>query len=197
MIKVLTACGNRHKEFIDSCLSSTNNMDCVHILSIDEFDEGKGVVMNRMLSGVKDDDIVALLDADDTACEGWLDNVKYLKDYDLVYGNTLNYSPTTRELYRSRDFDKELFLKYNFIPYSGVIMKGWLAKQAPYPNIVHGADYYWWHLLLQYSDKFKYVDKIFCTRRTHTSYRSCNIPVYRKLRRLYREYKLHKMIDSI
>jgi len=197
-IKVLTACGLKHEKYLDSCKESVaaNSVPHEHLVAIG--DSMKGTMMNRLLKEVDDNDIVCLLDADDLADPNWLDNAKYLDHYDLIYGDTWNINKDgSGERYVSKEFNWEEFQHKNFIPYSGVMLVGWLAKEVPYPNLVHAADWYYWHQLLQHSVHFGYIDKVFTTRRMWTGYRRSNIPVYRKLRRLYREYKVKKLIKAI
>jgi len=197
-VKILTACSIEHKKYLKSCLRSTHNQNCIHYYEIDKRREGKGVLMNRLLESVNDNDIVGVLDADDMAAPNWIERIGLMKTFDLVYGDTMNIKANDDgQRYVSRDFDKELFRKINFIPYSGTLIKGWLAKSVEYPNLVHAADWLYWHRLLQHSDSFHYAPGIVSIRRTWTSHRKCNIPVYRKIRRLYRDYKVKQLINEI
>ena len=194
MIKILTACGIKHERYLESCINSVKDMDCEHIYEV--ADDTKAVIMNRLLKRVNNDDIVGVLDADDIAVYNWL-NVDF-RNYDLVYGNVLNKNENGTMILREGGvFDKELFKTTNLIPYSGTLLKGWLAKSEPYPDIPHGNDWLWWHRLLKHSDKFLYVPRICAIRRTWTSHKRCDIPVYRKVRRLYREYKVKEMIKQL
>lgn len=197
MIKVLTACTEKHLPYLDECKQSVARSRVAHTHIVSVGNESKATHMNRMLKSVSNDDIVAVMDADDKARPDWLENASFLGGFDLVYGDVVNNTHDSHETIFSMPFDKGVFKRKNFIPYSGVILKGWLAKSEPYPEIVHGNDWLWWWRLLQHSDRFLYVPQVFCIRKTWTSHKRCNIPVYRKIRRLYRDYKVKQKINVI
>lgn len=196
MIKILTACGIKHIDYLKTCLRSTESMDCEHIYEV--ADESKAAIMNRLLKRVKDTDIVGVLDADDMAVRDWLNAANNLNKYDLIYGDVINNDKNGAvNRVNGKRFNAEQFKTVNLIPYSGVLLRGWLAKSEPYPDISHGNDWLWWHRLLKHSDKFIYVPRICAVRRTWTSHKRCDIPVYRKVKRLYLEHKVKQLIKEI
>lgn len=193
MLRILTCCGIKHEKYLDSCKDSVKQIPHPHEHLVATGDETKAVLMNRLLKQVNDDDIVIVLDADDVFIGNPSKSIRKLDTRDLVYRDVVNMDEDGSEVYvKSRPFDKELFKKKNFIPYSGVAMKGWLAKSEPYPDLVHGNDWNFWWSLRQHSTDWTYVQGTFVRRRTWTSHKRCDIPVYRKLRRLWREYLVKK-----
>lgn len=201
MIRVITAYNGPHEKFLDDCKNSVDwysviRPDLVHEI---QFDWGKGQAwaIRKLLSRVNDYDIVCIMDADDMATTKMFSNIQLLDKYDLVYGDVINVDQQgNRTYYKAQPLDLKIFKKNNIIPVSGVVAKGWLLKREEYPDLFHGKDHLFWWKLLKHSDKFHYEPGVVAIRRTWTSYKRCDIPVYRKLRRLYYEFKLHQLIKK-
>lgn len=198
MIRVLTAYNDRHAKYIEGCRQSVKAVfdDCVHHVQYDN-NKGKAWAMNQMLTCVEDDDVVIVLDADDTLFGDVALAVASMREHDVIYGNVFEQRGLMVSLRESREFDYSLFKKKNFIPYSGTLVSGWIARRVKYPDIYHGNDWLWWHRIYQISDRFKYSGLIHCTRSIGTSYKDCKIPVYRKLKRLYYERQVKKLINEL
>jgi glycosyltransferase involved in cell wall biosynthesis len=194
-MKVLTAYNKQHEQFLQDCSASIPT-GAEHLV---QFDEGKGKAwaMNQLLKRVDDNDIVVFCDADDMLMP--LQESKFLLlRYDLVYGNAYEMDQLGNvTLRRSQPFDLELFKKQNFIPYSGVMTWGWLAKKVAYPDYFPVEDWIWWHQLYQHSGKFGYSGCVHSKRRVWTSNVARNVPVYSKITRLIRNYKAKQIIKSI
>lgn len=201
MLKIITVSSPDHIKFIDSCKYKVKNaadyanIDYEHLIKIDYLKEGQSVFRNILLKQINDNDIICFMDADDYPSHFLFKNIKYLQTYDIIYGNYKFIE--SQEIIKSNIFNKELFLKKNFIPFSGSLVRGNVAKQAIFNNIKHGNDWHYWHQLVVKGFKFKYINEIFSHRRELTSYKRSNIPVYRKLRRLYRNYKVKQMIKQL
>ena len=198
MIRVITPYNKPHQQFLDSCevsvIQASYKLDVRHEI---QFDWGKGQAwaIRRLLSRVNDDDIVCILDADDMAKSKMFKNIELLKDYDLVYGDVINMDKNGNgNVYEAQPMDLEVFKKKNIIPVSGVVAKGWLLKSEEYPDLFHGKDWLFFHRLLKHSDKFHYEPGVVAIRRTWTSYKRCDIPVYRKFRRLYYNEQVKRLI---
>lgn len=194
-VKIITACGIKHKQYMESCLKSTARLDCEHLYLIRDWSKHEQI--NELLKQVDDDDIVGLLDADDLAAPDWLNHVKLLDIYDLVYGDTLNIDKNyDTVLHKSLRFNPETIRKKCLIQYSGVLLNGWLAKSEAYPNFFGGEDWLWWSRLLRRSNKFHYTGEVHAFRRNYTSHIRRNIPIYSKFNRLYRDFKVRKIIRN-
>ncbi len=199
MIRIITPYNEPHAKFLSVCHSSVDRSFGTSSIAVHEaqFDNWKGQAwaMRKLLERVKDDDIVGILDADDMATPQMANNVKLLGEYDLVYGDVMNLDEKGHgKLYEAQPMDLEVFKKRNIIPVSGVVAKGWLLKSEEYPDLFHGKDWLWWWRLLKYSEKFHYEPGVVAVRRTWTSYKRCDIPVYRKLRRLYYNEQVKRLI---
>ena len=198
MIKILTACGNYHKPYLKSCSDSLKNIRFDHRHFVAVGDYPKHVHMDELSKHVSDNDIVIVLDADDLIINDIDESLRAMNGNDLVYRDVINENEDgSRETYVSQPFDMEDFRRINFIPYSGTMIKGWLFKKEVYPDLFHGNDWNFWWKLLQHTDKFKYVSGAIVKRRAWTSYKRCDIPVYRKLRRLYYQYQVKKQNETI
>lgn len=198
MLKILTACSAEHEQYLQSCKDSVASLKWQHEHLVSIGDSPKHVHMNRLLKEVNNDDIVLMLDADDLIIGDINESLRAIKHSDLVYRDVLNENEDgSLETYHSQPFDMEVFRHINFIPYSGTMLKGWLAKKADYPDLFHGNDWNYWWALLQYSDKFYHLKGTFVKRRAWTSYKRCDIPVYRKLRRLYYQRQVKKQNEII
>ena len=198
MIRVITPYNKPHEKYFTSCeasvIQTSYKLDVFHDI---QFDWGKGQAwaIRKLLSRVNDNDIVCILDADDMAKSKMFKNIELLKDYDLVYGDVINMDKNGNgNVYEAQPMDLEVFKKKNIIPVSGVVAKGWLLKSEEYPDLFHGKDWLFFHRLLKHSDKFHYEPGVVAIRRTWTSYKRCDIPVYRKLRRLYYNEQVKRLI---
>ena len=178
---VLTVAGEKHWEFEKRC----NVPKDIQHWFIKDNGSGKHHWLNTAISCFKDNAIVALLDADDIATPEMFNpkRLKYLEEYDLIYGDYERFGAKTG-VYKSREFDRELFKSENFIPYSTIITKAWLLKKELYPDEGKCSDWIYLHKLLKHTDKFKYVPGIVCKYDTSNSYFTSNIPVWRKIKRL-------------
>jgi len=196
MIIIITPYNDAHSIYLTDCINSVRqnfNEDVVHDI---QYDEGRGQAwaINKLLSRVNDKDIVGLLDADDMATPNMSLNVKFLDYYDVVYGDCMNMtSEDGGIIQRSQPMNFELFKKKNIIPASGTLIRGRIAKKGVYPDIFHGKDWHFWWSLTPYTKEFLYVEGITSQRRTWTSYKRCDIPVYRKLKRLYYDHQVKKL----
>lgn len=190
---VLTVAGEKHWEFYNRC-----NVPIEMHLFINDAGLGKHFWLNEAFHAFNDDTIVALLDADDIATPEMFnpERLKYLEEYDLIYGDYERFGAKTG-VYKSREFDKELFKSENFIPYSTVITKAWLLKKELYPDEGKCSDWIYWHKLLKHTDKFKYVPGIVCKYDTSNSYFTSNIPVWRKIKRLTENWIAKQKIKRI
>lgn len=193
MIRILTAYHKPHEKYLDGCIESVKksfNGCAVHDVQYD-WGRGKAWAMNTMFSRVKEDDIVGFLDADDFARPEMMWNLPEMILSDVVYGDVMNCDKNhSHEVFKSQEFDKDAFKERNFIPYSGTLVNGWLLKKVSYPDLYHGNDWNFWWSLTQYTDKFHYTGCTVAKRRTWTSYKRCNIPVYRKIKRLYYQWRV-------
>jgi hypothetical protein len=193
-MKVITAYNKQHEQYLESCQRSVR---CKHDIQFD-WGHGKAWAMNRLLERVDVNGTIVVLDADDTLNWNIIErNIALLDKYDVVYGDVVNFSMDGKEIYHSMPFCPKTFKKKNFIPFSGTVINGWLAKFEPYPDIFHGNDWLWWHLLLQHSSRFHYEPGIVANRRTWTSYKRCNLPVLRKIKRKYYDFKVRQKINEI
>lgn len=193
-IKVLTACGIKHEQYLDSCRDSVKMLGkgVEHIVKFG--DSPKHVLMNQALKEVNDEDIVIFLDADDYLNWGVEDSVEALEKYDLVYRDVENRDQHGEiKTYVSQPFDYDTFKKKNFIPFSGVMAKGWLVTKEDYPDNFPTEDWTYWHKLYKHSQRFGYVEGAFVTRRTWTSHVLRGIPIYSKIRRILRNRKARKI----
>jgi len=196
MIKILTVYNDAHEKYLDTCISSVQNVFGTEAEHLIQYDWGKGQAwaVNQLLYGILDCDIIGFLDADDMACSAMKENVKHIGEYYVVYGDVRNYfNENSYSTYISQPMDFELFKKRNIIPVSGTLVFGEIAKLGVYANIFHGKDWHFWWSLVPHTKRFLYVPGVVAERRTWTSYKKCDIPVYRKLRRLYYNNKVKKL----
>ena len=198
MIRVITPYNKPHEKYLTSCeasvIQASYKLDVFHDIQYD-WGKGQAWAIRRLLSRVNDDDIVCILDADDMAKSKMFKNIELLKVYDLVYGDVINMDKNGNgNVYEAQPMDLEVFKKKNIIPVSGVVAKGWLLKSEEYPDLFHGKDWLFFHRLLKHSDKFHYEPGVVAIRRTWTSYKRCDIPVYRKFRRLYYNEQVKRLI---
>ena len=199
---VLTAYGDKHKDLLDRCKKSLPD-DVIHSTQFD-WGNGKAWAMNNLIKNLNDDDIVFLIDADDMAYPEWFeaDRLALLKDYDLVYGDCLNATAITDQdvfgkYFWSRPFWTELLKRENYIPYSTVIVKGWLLKKVGYDDTPHVGDWMTWHKMLQHTNKFVYYPGVCCIRDTSTSYFDTGNKYVVWLKRKIRNYFAKRNIKKI
>ena len=199
-IKILTACGLKHTEYLSECIQSTMNF-AEHLYEIDNKQEGKAAIMDRLLRKVGNYDIVGVLDADDIATPEMFSEhrLNLLNRYDVVYGDIQNVDEQgNKSLHPGRPFDRSQLYRINIIPFSGVLINGWLAKLERYPIQKHVGDWLYWNALLKHSVKFRYEPGIVSIRKTWTSYYGgSKIPVYRKVKRLLRDHNARQIIKKI
>ena len=197
-IKILTAVGLKHTEFISDCVKSTIDF-AEHLYEIDHKGEGKAAIMDRLLRKVNKYDIVGMLDADDMATPEMFSQhrIDLLNRYDVVYGDLHNVDENgTVTVYSGQPFNRRELYRQNIIPFSGVLMNGWLAKREKYPTQRHVGDWLYWNSLIKHSVKFRYEPGIVAQRRTYTSYYGGGVPGLRKVKRLLRDYKARQIIHG-
>lgn len=195
-MKVLTAYNKKHEYFLSYCKDSVPK-GVEHLVQFDE-GNGKAWAMNKLLKKVSDNDVVVVCDADDMLSPQIQKIEWMMSDYDLVYGDVYELSESgEKSLRKSKSFDINLFKKENLIPFSGVMLWGWLAKRHLYPDCFPVEDWVWWHELYQHSQRFGYSGYVHATRRVWTSNVARNIPVYSKINRHIRNYKAKRIIKSI
>jgi len=194
MIRVLTVCGEKHAPLIKRCSGSIPSR-VVHNVIYDHLNKGKHIKFNKLVESVKDDDICFLIDADDWYKPNafYASRINLMKTYDFVYGD---YIDTNDVVYKSRDFDKKLLKKINYIPYSTVMVKGWLLRVG-FDDTPHTGDWITWHKILQLTDKFHYEPGIVCVRDVSTSYFDDHRPIIGKIKRLIRNYRAKQKIKKI
>ena len=199
-LKIITACCEDHKRFLPE-LSKKIKISCGNAgVDYDHLiDTGRGFpseARNRLLEQVNDDDYVAFLDADDYPLWNWAEMIcRHLKVFNVVYGDYI--IKETKKIYYSQEFDYDEFLKNNFIPLSTVAMEGNIAKQVRFRPIYYGEDWVFLHEVYKVTQDFFYIPLACIVRRVDTSINKSNIPVYRKLRRLYRKYKVKQIIKTL
>jgi len=194
MIRVLTVCGEKHAHLIDRCKKSIPK-GIRHDIIFDSLNVGKHIQMDKLVEDISDDDICFLIDADDWYKPNafYSSRVNLMKKYDFVYSDFIDSNDVS---YKSRPFDKELLKSINYIPYSTVIVRGWLLRVG-YDSTPHTGDWITWHKMLQLSDKFCYSPGIVCVRDVSTSYFDDHRPIIGKFKRLIRNYRAKQKIKKI
>lgn len=179
-LKALSVYGISHVDLVNRCDNSVPS----NVQFISKFDYGKGKAhaLNLLIADLNDDDICFLIDADDEATPLMFERTELMKDYEVVYGDSLNGDV----VYKSKPFDIELLKKENYIPYSSVMIRGSVLKNNPYPTEVsYAADWLYWNRLAKNGYKFHYEPSVVVMRDVSSSMFLSKIPVYRKLKRLY------------
>jgi len=194
MIRVLTVCGEKHAHLIERCTNSVPR-GIAHDILYDYDNKGKHVYMNIFADMVDNDDICYLIDADDWYRPNafFPARIELMDKYDFVYGD---YIDTNNSVYKSRTFDPELLKKICYIPYSSVMVKGWLLKVG-YDDTKHTGDWITWNKMLVLTDNFHYEPGIVCVRDVSTSYFDDHRPVIGKIKRLLRNYNAKQKINKI
>ena len=199
-LKIITACCEDHKRFLPE-LSKKIKISCDNAgVDYDHLiDTGGGPTYekrNRLLEFIEDTDYVAFLDADDYPLEWWAADICVkLRDHDVVYGDYIIKG--AGRIYYSQKFDYDEFLKNNFIPLSTIAMRGSIAKQVRFMPIYYAEDWVFMHEVYKITQDFFYIPGANIVRRIDTSFNKSNIPGYRKLRRLYRKYKVKQIIKTL
>jgi len=199
MLKIITPVGECHKHFLPY-LSEKIRKSCARagIMYNHLIDEDKGfpsMARNRLLENINNDDYVAFIDADDYPCDAWAETISQFFDHDVIYGDYCSYE--NGDIYRSQRFDYEKFKKVNFIGFSTVAMKGSIARQVRFQPIYYAEDWVFMHEVYKVTQDFYYIPFMITVRRIDTSINRGVIPVYRKLKRLYRIHKVKQIIEKL
>lgn len=191
---VLTACSNEHKPYLWQLRHMLKRMGVEHRVYVDEQRRGKPYCMNMLLNDLHKGEVIGFMDADDMPAEGWVtieEKVRYEKNK-IYYGDW--QAVENARYYRMQKWDWDSYKRSNYIPFSGVVMRS--DNLVEYPDIWHGNDWlFWWRLILN-GHQPEYTGRLHAYRRTTTGYKRNNIPVYRKLKRLYYEKKIKKAIRN-
>ena len=190
MLYIVTACALDHVKYLPDCNNSVMTLmkmlpfDVDYTVKIDEFGRGSAHIINEVISRVGNDDMFMILDADDFMLPNIVNLFHYIEDYDVVYGDRISIGKKT-VVERAPEFNRKLLRKQNIIPGGCTLMRGSVLRK--WPDIPHGQDWVFWRSI---NARFKHVPVMVWVRRSDTSTKASKIPVYRKLRRLYRNYKL-------
>jgi len=205
MIKVFTVCSQDHLQYLHDCEWSVS-LQCAigyhHEVKIDK-GNGGNYYRNQFLESINNNNIIGILDADDTARGVWLsESLKHIASgYDVVYCDyNLAYKNGNAKRYYGKEFDRELLKKVNFIPHSGVVIKGHIAKQARYSDLKFATDWHYLNQLAEITDKFKHINEPLIWRRDWTSFKKKGlgkVPIIRKIRRKYYNNIARKEIQCL
>ena len=197
-ITVLIPHNQKHIKYITSAVNSVPDNVKVQVI-YDAHGEGKWKILNRVILNI-DSEWIALLDADDIYTINRFGLVeKYMVNSDLIYTDCIGKNKHGILNYcQSRNFNINEFKKVNFIPFSTVMVRTEIAKSIPFIDHLgvkfRALDYVWLYKVNKFYKRFTYVPGATVIRRTDTSNFQSNIPIWRKLHRLYYKYKTRKMI---
>lgn len=199
-LKIITPCYEKHIGFLyglsDKIRESCNVAGVYYDHLIDTNKCYPGLSRNKLLDWIKDEDYVAFMDSDDYPLKPWAKEIySCLKYHDVVYGDYIEHE--TGKIHKSRVFDYELFLKQDFIPFSTVAMRGYIANKIRFKPIQKAEDWVFLHETYKITKDFFYLAEPLVVRRTKTSINRSYIPIYRKLKRLYKDYKARQIIKSL
>jgi glycosyltransferase involved in cell wall biosynthesis len=178
----------KHIKLVNRAIASIK--DQVHRISVvyDHPKKGQAYRLNQLIYHAKTD-WICFQDADDISFGNRIEIVKPAMPYsDLIYTDT--------QLFKSQPFDLKKFKRKHFIPFPTILVRTKIAKKIPFPNIGKGNDYVWLRRVYKEYSRFIYIPVITVWYNPSSSNYSNygNIPVIRKLKRLWFYHKLEKLI---
>ena len=205
-IDVITICSPAHEKFLKQLVaqvqlcSAMTAFDVSHKVLHDENWQGQSMFRNQLIQN-SNSDLIAFMDADDLPETNWLTKMvpeMFFHGYDVVYCDyRMEYKDGSKKNIYTQPFDEARFRKVNFIPFSGSIIRTKIAQQCEFPDQPHGNDWLFWWCVYKCTKRFGYVSGLYVTRREWSSYKRSNVPVYRKLRRLWRDWKVRNQIKRV